>query len=144
MKKITLLFIIFLFISCSNNEDSSLSTDPIIGIWKPYKEFVDNVEIPLDECREMDRFTFKEDGSFEGIFYDNDGNGSCLEDVESYYNIQWEKSSGNTYIFTYNDGETETDEIFFEENTFYIEYSDAIDPLNLVFATYREVYIRVQ
>ncbi len=147
MKKLILLFSVFALVltSCSSDNDSS-SNDRIIGTWKPYKIFVNEIEEGLDECRDMDRLVFLEDGSYEATFYDLDNNDNCIEDTESYLNIEWEKGSNNTYIFTYGDEEPYTEEVFFESNNvFYIIYDDVYEDVNEneITDVYKELFKRV-
>ncbi len=44
------------------------------------------------------------------------------------------------YTITIN-GESETEELVFEDNTFYFEYTE-IDPINQTTITFKEVYIK--
>ena len=145
MKKIALLLcaLTIVFSSCGSDDDSSSNQDPLIGIWKPYKEFENNIEIPLGDCKEIDRLTFNTDGTSNIKFHESD-NDTCV--LEEDRNGTWVNEGGNTYTTTLDNlpSATNTSELFFENNTFYVESTEIDGIIDPVTITTRQVFIRVE
>lgn len=144
MKKhlLIILCVAFLGFSCSN-DDSSSSSDPLIGVWKPFKEFENNVEIALEACRDMDRLTFNTEGISHVLFYETELDGSCI--LEEDRAGTWVNDSGNMYTTTFDNlpSATQTTELFFEGNTFYVESTEFDGVIDPVLVTRRQVFIKV-
>ena len=137
MKKIILLFVLttFLFTSCSS-DDSSSSQDQLIGFWTSFQRFLNNTEIPLDECDKMDNIRINANGTFNEEYFFNDS-GTCVSDGTD--NGLWENMGNSIYQITYDIGTPDEEvllvTIIFSNNTFIIETTDGTD-------SYREVYVR--
>ena len=132
MKKLVLLFsmITLVFMSCSSDDDGG-SNDSIVGTWKYYKYIENGVEEELDLCENEETLIFAENGDFTGMDY----MGNCI--LVDTFTGTW-TSSGSIYSIT-SEGETNSAEVIFEGNTFYIEdtYNNGIEDI-----TSREVYIK--
>ena len=138
MKKLSLLLcaLSIIFSSCSSDDDSG-SQDPIVGTWTFHQFFEDGVQQSITACEMQETFTFSSNGTTFYEFYE-DTQGAC--ELEESINGTW-SSEGNVYTLTVA-GESSSEEITFEGNTFYFEYTEFPDPTDPVPVTYREVYIR--
>lgn len=90
-----LLFLLFLTIqSCSSNDDSQGSREPIVGIWQPLK-YVEvcsesaNYIYDYSSCEQKGRLTIKSDGTFSESFFNNFFDSACSQDesVSGNWNI---------------------------------------------------------
>lgn len=137
MKKLGLLLIAFAFIftSCSKDDDNG-SHDPFIGTWKFHQYFENDVEIPIVGCEAQETIVVSENGDFSNSFFDEDENGVC----EQIFQISgtWENIGNGNYAITL-EGDTETVQVFFEENTFYV-----IDSYEFDGETYNDKYVYIR
>ena len=140
MKKLTLMLCALTFIisSCSSDDDSSSGQDPIIGTWNLHQRFTNDVEEVLTSCQKQETFTFSSDGSAQYEYYEIN-NENCV--LEESFTATWSNEGNNNYDLTAF-GETSTQNINFEGNTFYYEFTDSDDDIDPVFNTIREVYIK--
>ena len=139
MKKLILCLSVFVlvFTSCSSDDDSD-SQDSIIGTWTFHKSFIDDVEQTLTSCEMQETFTFNSDGTVSYKYYE------VIQDIcelEESTSGLWANDGNSIYTLTI-EGENSSQEITFEANTFYFENADAIDPLDPVLVTSRQVFIR--
>lgn len=139
MKKLILFLSVFtlVFSSCGNDDDSS-SQDQIIGTWTFHKLFIDDIEQSLTSCQMQETFNFKSNGTVSYKYFEVI-QGVC--ELEESNSGTW-SNDGNSIYTLKIEGNNSSEELTFVANTFYFEHSDAIDPLDPVFATYKEVYIR--
>jgi len=141
MKKLILFLSVFVLLctSCNSDDDSgSQNQDPIIGTWTHYKLFIDGVEESLTNCEMQETFIFNSNGNVSYKYYEVI-QGVC--ELEESTSGSWANEGNNIYTLTIEGGSS-SQELTFENNTFYFEFADVIDPLDPVFATYRDVYIR--
>ena len=142
MKKLILCLsaLAFVLTSCSSDDDSSSSQDPLIGTWKVFKYFENGVEVPLEPCENEETLVFTANGDLSITDY-IDNAGTC--EIDEAAAGTWTNLSSGSYSTTIL-GETFTVEITFEGNTFYIEDNDdngtPTDPSDDI--VYRDVYIR--
>lgn len=137
MKKLVLLLSVFalVFISCSSDDDSS-SQDPLIGTWKYHNYIVNGVEDTPTDCEMQETFVFSSDGTFDYTYYEEDFEDNCV--LEESISGTW-TNDGNE-IYTQNiEGESYSQELGFEGNTFY--YEDVYTFEGVTY-TEREVYIK--
>jgi len=121
MKKLLFIPIALLFFACPSDDDMPPAQDQIIGTWKFFKEFEDGVEVQLDVCETLQTLSFLADGAFTGLDYDEDIMGECVLDETS--NGTWENAGNGAYSITTQFG-TDTQQLTFEGNTFYVEEID--------------------
>lgn len=139
MKKLILLFSVFTLVlmSCSSDDDSG-SQDPLIGTWTYYKTFADGVEEPLTACDMQETFVFNSNGTVSYKYYEIIG-GVC--ELEESASGTW-TNDGNGIYTSILDGESTSQEITFDGNTHYFEYSEIVGTSDPVIIIYREVFIR--
>lgn len=138
MKKLVLLFGVFglLLSSCSNDDDNSSSQDLLIGSWKLHKIYENDVEVALDPCEKEGTIVVSANGAYSATTFEENLNGGCEPtDVE---NGTWENVGNGNYTLTF-EGFSSTEQLFFEDNTFYFLYSDTF---NGETTEYKDVYIR--
>ena len=137
-KAILLLSTLALFLTSCNSDDDSGNQDIIIGTWTYHQLFVNGVGQNLTDCEMQETFIFAADGTVFYEYYEED-QGACVleEDVSG----TWTNDGDSIYTLTV-DGESSSEELTFEGNTFYFEYTEAVDPLDPVLVTFREVYIK--
>ncbi|WP_108867396.1 lipocalin family protein [Aquimarina aquimarini] len=122
MKKVILVATVFLSalsISCSSDDDSA-GQDPLIGEWNliARADIVDGKPVADDlGCELKEPLTFKADGTFSSIDFDQDQDGNCFE--ERTINGTWKNLESGKYSI-----DKETIEIIFEGNTFIITYTN--------------------
>jgi len=142
MKKLILCLSVFalVFTSCSSDDDSSPSQDPLIGTWNYYKYFENEVELPLEPCESEETIVFSANGDLSFTDY-IDNAGAC--EIDEATTGTWANLGSGSYSITIF-GFTSTEDITFEGNTFYFEYTDdngtPTDPSDDI--VYRDVYIR--
>lgn len=139
MKKLGLFLftLTIVFSSCSSDDDSG-SQDPIIGTWNLHQRFVNDVEEVLNSCQMQETFTFSANGSVMYEYYE-DNNGNC--DLEEAFTGTWSNEGSSNYNLTAF-GESSVQNLTFEANTFYYEFTDSDGGVDPVINTIREVYIR--
>ena len=142
MKKLILCLsaLAFVLTSCSSDDDSSSSQDPLIGTWKVFKYFENGVEVPLEPCENEETLVFSANGDLSITDY-IDNAGAC--EIDEAASGTWTNISSGSYSTTIF-GDTFTVEITFEGNTFYIEDNDdngtPTDPSDDI--VYRDVYMK--
>ena len=142
MKKLILCLsaLAIVFTSCSSDDDSSSSQDPLIGTWKVFKYFENGVEVPLEPCENEETLVFSANGDLSFTDY-IDNAGTC--EIDESATGTWTNLGSGSYSTTLF-GFTSTEEITFEGNTFYIEDNDdngtPTDPSDDI--VYRDVYIK--
>jgi len=128
MKKLLLLLTVFTltFTSCSNDDDGGCSPtgpDPIIGVWNVKAIFVDNVEQPQFPCLTESTVNFQADGNLTTTVYEsNPISGDC--EIEEIVNFTWVNAGNGDYTVTDEFGEADTQQVVFEDDTFYTEEVD--------------------
>lgn len=122
MKKLLLLNVIALTVmACPNDDDGNdPNENQFIGTWKYFMYIENDVEETLDPCEDDVTLIVNADGTLSVETF-NLIDGNC--ETEDFQNGTWSNPNGNTYSIT-TSGETDTNEIVFESNTFYIEYAD--------------------
>ena len=137
MKKVVLLLSVFtlMFTSCGNDDDAA-AVDPIVGVWKYYKYFENDVEDVFLPCENENTFVFNAEGAFSYIDYLENASNDC--EVDESVSGTWFNVGNSNYTLT--DGvDSITENTTFEGNTFSFIgiYNDGTEDI-----TYREVYIR--
>jgi hypothetical protein len=126
--------------SCSSDDDSSSSQDPLIGTWKVFKYFENGVEVPLEPCESEETIVFSANGDLSFTDY-IDNAGAC--EIDEATTGTWANVGSGSYSITIF-GFTSTEDITFEGNTFYIEDIDdngtPADPSDDI--VYRDVYMK--
>lgn len=138
MKKLNLVLcvLVCLFVSCgSDDEGSETSTDLIIGTWNYYKTFEDGVEFDLTDCETQETWVFSTNSNLEITQYD-DFEGPCEQDF--FITATWANIGNSVYELAIA-GQTITQEVVFEDNTFSVTYTDTEDTDIIV---YKDVYIK--
>lgn len=141
MKKLLLLCVIALtVISCPSDDDSSpAGENPIVGTWKFFKAFENGVEETLDLCETEETLIYSANGDFSAELYDDfNTTGTC--ELEETVTGTW-SNTGNLYSIT-AEGETNAEEVTFEGNTFFIEFTETSSDTDPTPVTYKEVYIK--
>lgn len=141
MKKTQLLLLFVLTITlmaCPQKDDDMPPEplEPVYGTWKYFKSFENGEEVTLELCETEETLTFSPNGNYSGSNYE-EVNGVC--ELEETITGTWAKSSTDTYDITI-EGETESEELVFEDYTFYFEYSETEGSTT---TTYKEVYKRL-
>lgn len=124
MKKLFFILIGSAMFSCSNDDDmqsSNLAEDQLIGTWKYTTYIENNTEQILEPCELEETLIFDSQGTYTGMYYETDANNSCVLEQEG--SGVWENNGDNSYTLTIL-GESFTEDLFFEENTFYLEFID--------------------
>lgn len=135
MKKIILLLPFLFLLSCSSDDsNSNLSQDPIVGKWYWGDEVYvleDESEVTIDNgsCMVLSSTEFTSEGNINQIsYYENSSNDCVLETVTLEYGY-WEKLSNGNYKLT-SKYPNESEEISIEEIEFtsnsqfrYVEYN---------------------
>ncbi len=139
MKKLQLLLLsafAFTLMACPQKDDDMPPEpmDSIIGTWKYFKSFENDTEVALELCDSEETLVFSANGSYSGSHYE-EINETC--ELEESSNGTWTKN-GTIYDITI-EGETESEELLFEEDTFYFEYSETEGSTT---TTYKEIYKR--
>lgn len=141
MKKLLLLSVIALTVmACPSDDDTPpVNETSIVGTWKFLESFENGVLEENELCDTEETLTFAANGDFIGESYDDFNTpGTCeLEDTATG---TW-TNTGNLYSITI-EGETATEEITFESNTFFIEYTEAVSDVDPTIVTYKQVYIK--
>ena len=139
MKNLILLLSIFMFVFTScNSDDDAGSQDPIIGTWTYHKLIIDDVEEPLSACEMQETFIFSSDGTVYYEYFEIIA-GNC--ELEESVTGTW-SNNGNGNYTNVVEGSSSSQDVSFEGNTFYFEYSDALNPLDPVLVVHREVFIK--
>lgn len=137
-RNIVLLIVLVLAgvsLSCSDDDDEN-SVDPIVGTWSYYRLFKNDEEVPLENCENIETSVFMNNGNIEITPYREDLNNNCI--LEDNILGSWENQGNNFYALTFY-GETNTDEIIFENNTFFV-----IDTYTDQGITYTEKYVYIK
>jgi hypothetical protein len=123
MKKTILLLCVLalLFSSCNKDDDNGPSQDLLIGTWKYSNAFEDGVEISLSDCEKSETQIFNADGTFTVTIFD-DFDGPCIEDFT--FSGTWSNSGNSIYTVTAL-GETFSQAISFQDNTYSVTTEDA-------------------
>ena len=140
MKKITLLLCAFALVltSCNKDDDNNEATqDQLIGTWKFYKSFENDVEDELETCETEETVVISADGTYSWTYFDENEDGDCVPNSDVEIGT-WQNVGQGNYSFT-TDGETDVFSIYFADNTFYTLYSYTFEEETMV---YKEVYIR--
>ncbi|WP_298237369.1 lipocalin family protein [uncultured Algibacter sp.] len=133
MRKLILLFsILTLVLTSCSSDDSSSSQDLIVGTWTYYKAFTNGIEEVLSDCEKQETFVFSSNGVIDYTYYEEDGLGNCL--LEESISGSWINEGNNVYTLTFA-GESSSETLTFENNTFYYEETSGTD-------VYKEVYIK--
>ena len=135
MKKLifilSLLFIAANFISCNDDDDDPISIDKIVGNWQIDQEFLNNEELPLDECDKMSVIEFFQNETFteKDYIYDD-----VMENCQLFetFNGTWENIDGSTYKISDISNIPGIDiaievKIIFQSNKMIVEFSETID-----------------
>ncbi|WP_299121778.1 lipocalin family protein [uncultured Winogradskyella sp.] len=138
IKQLLLLCVVGLTAMACPNDDGEdpTSENPIVGTWRFLESFENGVVEELEPCDTEGDLIFAENGNFSGEYYvDDNEDGICeLEEMDTG---SW-SNTGNLYTITIG-GESETQEITFEGNTFFFEETDVEDGVTI---TYRDVFIK--
>ncbi|MEZ4793163.1 MAG: lipocalin family protein [Gelidibacter sp.] len=117
MKKIILLLSVctLMLTSCNKDDDNSSSQDLLIGTWKFYKYFENNIEIPLEACENEQTLGINANGTYTFTDYIEVGN-TC--EIDEALTGTWRNAGNGVYVL---DEETDafTLSITFEGNTFF-------------------------
>jgi len=124
MKTLKLLLFSFFtitLVACSYYKDSAQETqNTIIGTWKLFKSYENNIQISLNSCDMEESMIFRKNGDFLALYY-NYLNRTCV--LNNKITGVWENTV-NIYDITI-DGEIESKEFFFEDyNTFSYVYTE--------------------
>ena len=119
MKKILYSFLLISIIfSCSSNNESESSLDPIIGKWKLKSISSDGIE-EADECELKTTIEYLENGTSNAVYYYEEINVCESTPVSGI----WENVGNSNYEFT-SQYENPTYKIFFSNNNNIFTYSD--------------------
>lgn len=148
MKKLifilSLLFIAANFISCNDDDDDPISIDKIVGNWQIDQEFLNNEELPLDECDKMSVIEFFQNETFteKDYIYDD-----VMENCQLFetFNGTWENIDGSTYKISDISNVPGIDiaievKIIFQSNKMIVEFSETIDGETISF---KFIFIKV-
>lgn len=148
MKKLifilSLLFIAANFISCNDDDDDPISIDKIVGNWQIDQEFLNNEELPLDECDKMSVIEFFQNETFteKDYIYDD-----AMENCQLFetFNGTWENIDGSTYKISDISNVPGIDiaievKIIFQSNKMIVEFSETIDGETISF---KFIFIKV-
>ena len=140
MKKIiSILAMVVLLVStmsCENDDDAYVN-DPIVGTWDLIAIFVNNIEIPLEFCEDLEVLVFRNNGVFEDVFFVEDFDFDCVED--EIFVGSWEYVGGGNYRFENDIAVTVQNIIFNDSNTFSIFDTFTIDGFTF---TQELIYVR--
>jgi len=143
MKKMILFLSVFalVFTSCSSDNDDDAPIDPLVGTWKYYKFFENGVEQTVSDCESEETFVFNSDGTFEYSYFEEDTDGNC--ELEEFISSTW-SNDGDGFYTQYIEDDVATQELIFEDNTFYFEdfYDNGTPDDTLDDITYKDVFIR--
>ncbi len=136
MKKYVLLTIASLtLMACPQDDDNPITEESIVGTWKFLESSTNGVIDDLDPCETEETLVFIADGDMSGEYYEEDVSGNCI--LEEAITGTW-TNVGNLYTLNIG-GESETEEITFENNTFFFE-----DTYTENGTTYTERYVYVR
>ena len=140
----SLLFIAANFISCNDDDDDPISIDKIVGNWQIDQEFLNNEELPLDECDKMSVIEFFQNETFteKDYIYDD-----VMENCQLFetFNGTWENIDGSTYKISDISNVPGIDiaievKIIFQSNKMIVEFSETIDGETISF---KFIFIKV-
>lgn len=164
MKKLNLLLAVLIglsTLSCSSDDENTMSQDVVIGIWKPIKvvevyKVANDVTYEASSCYQKSRITFASDGSYNQQIFSENKSGNCAESNSSnFISGTWSKTSDNQYTFKiieYND-KTQQNEIFTgdhdeitfpDQNTMIIKFIDGRVYNGNMMEYYYDEYSRVK
>lgn len=140
MKKLLLLFLSVVLLSCSKEEAPN---DPIVATWKYSKM----IKLPLEgepviiegnECTKKETATFKNDGKLEILYY-HYVNGECTINETASGTFDWEKVSEIFYNISRGGNTDTTYEISFP-NTKTLHMTRQLSIANGQWKSYTYVY----
>jgi len=108
MKKLSLLLLIALTISCSkdeNNERTQSNSEPILGSWQ-FGDVVDTFNdgtvdvISATECDLMSSYTFEADNDIVLVSYVEDINDNCELESGNIESFKWSNNGNGNYVFS--------------------------------------------
>lgn len=137
MKKIIffLCVVAFTFTSCSSDDDTPQNLTSIVGTWKYYKYFENNVEQTLEICETQHTLVFTSAGAFMSTFYEESINDPSTCVIEGQISGTW-SNQGNVYTIISN-GDASIITITLGVNTF---TTQEVETYNGVTTTYKEVW----
>lgn len=98
MKKIFLLLTMAaFFVGCSSDDDNNNggSTQAIVGTWVITEFKVNDNDLPLTECEQLEKIIFAQDNKFDEQHYDNaTSSGDCLNYDDDFIG-SWSETNGN-------------------------------------------------
>ncbi len=113
------VFAVIFLVSLSSNTPFQKKQNTIVGTWKFYKSFENNVEDILKPCEDKTTMAFSANGVFSGSNY-KDINGAC--ELDDNIIGTWTKR-GRFYDISFEEEIQAIKFIFEDNNTFYFEYS---------------------
>ncbi len=155
MKKYFLASLVALgtLFSCSSDDDSSSSQDPIIGTWKFVAEYENDDLVESDVCGMEDTFIFQANGLMTSqLYWDAEIEGECshVRTTQS----EWKNEGGAYYLKYVSITDVETGVTTEEDNEEFelldITFSDDNNQFEVVYededngvtTTYKDVYQR--
>lgn len=97
------IFLATTLIACSNDDDSPATNDDvIIGEWRLIQVVENGVDMPLQQCQDLDTFIFNEDFSFRSEVYEAvEGEQECT--IANFSEGVWGKNSNDEYFTNTSD-----------------------------------------
>ena len=122
MKKLFIIPMALLLFACPSDDDvPQLTQDQVIGTWKYSAYIEDGQAQPLDPCETEETLVFSVNGNFNAMSFEENIDGNCILEYEA--SGTWVNIGSNNYVLTIDGGDN-TEELFFEANTFYLQYID--------------------
>ena len=94
----SLIFLGFVQFSCSSDDDASAANeDRIIGEWRLIKKEENQIEIPLDDCDDLETYIFNADFSFRAeVYAPAMGEDGCS--IANFSEGVWGTNANNQYF----------------------------------------------
>ena len=123
--------------ACPSDDDTPpIAQDSIIGTWKLLESFENGAQESLEPCELESTLVFLANGDFSSQFYEEGvQTGDC--ELDETATGTW-ANAGNLYSITI-DGDTETEIVTFQGNTFYTEETEIDGGETFV---YKDVFIK--
>ncbi len=95
MKKQLFVSVLFLSILFSCNKDETVDVDPIVGKWQLEASFYNGSSEFLDDCDKQSELVINADGTFSGVYMENNDMGEC--EIDDQTTGTWENIDSDHY-----------------------------------------------